>query len=1013
MTDRTSHRYAKKGIVLFFFLLFAASAFLAGRADAQSSFFSGRGCTSCHSAAGSTCKGCHFHGASNLRATPNKTTFAPGETVTVTFNGGSQSGWVRGILYRDNVEVARSSGAGGMGGGPSLPITFTTPAPTAPGSYTYAAAWFGNTANNGSTHGEVRAPSFTITVSAPGDTTAPTVSSMTPANNATNVNPGSAVTATFSEAVTNVTTSTFTLRAGGASANVSGTVTLNGAGTTATFTPSAALANGTTYTATVTTGVQDAAGNALAANRTWTFTTVAAADTTPPTVSSMAPANNATNVNPGTAVTATFSEAVTNVTTSTFTLRAGGASADLSGSVSVNGAGTTATFTPSAALAASTTYTATVTTGVRDAANNAMAASRTWTFTTAAAADTTAPTVTGTNPANNANNVAVNAAVSATFSENILSSSVTTSSFTVNGVAGAVSVSGATATFTPSAPLAFATTYTATVTTAVTDLAANRLAANRTWSFTTGAAPDTAPPTVSSTAPVNNATAVPVSSTVAATFSEAMKASTISTANFQLRQGTNDIPGTVTLNGAGTTATFQPSSPLSNSATYTATVTTGVQDAAGNAMAANRTWSFTTSAAADTSAPDVTSTTPANNAADVMVNASLTANFSESVDPLTVTAATFTLRNGTTTVPGAASASGGTATFRPAEPLANGSTYTASLTTGIKDLAGNALAASYSWSFTTGAAADTSSPTVTGTSPARDATGVPLTAAVTATFSEPLDAATVTTATFTLKDATNATVTGAVTYAGATATFAPSALAPSTTYTATLTTGIKDAASNAMAQESSWSFTTAATVVTTDTDADGALDEEDDYPDDDRIATVKEHRHHRKIKVDVSGHSGARLRRTRARTDSDASISQNGKPAGHEFRYGLVEYDVEGIAAGSTVQVKLTFPEDIPAGSKVYHVSSSGYSEVPDAAIAGRVVTLRLTDGGTGDRDLERNGVIVDPVGVASPVSAPAAGGGCSTTGAGDPDDFSGAWGALMFAGLLIALRGRRKGTAV
>jgi len=303
---------------------------------------------------------------------------------------------------------------------------------------------------------------------------------------------------------------------------------------------------------------------------------------------------------------------------------------------------------------------------------------------------------------------------------------------------------------------------------------------------------------------------------------------------------------------------------------------------------------------------------------------------------------------------------------------------------------------------------------VSGTSPSNNAAGVAVAAAVTATFSEPLDAATVTTATFSVKDAANAPVAGAVTYAGTTATFAPSALAPNTTYTATLTTGIKDAAGNAMAQEYSWTFTTEGAVLATDSDNDGAVDSDDDYPDDDRIATVHEHRHDRKIKVDVSENSGAHLRGTKSKTDSDPSINQTGKPAGYDFRWGLVEYNVEGISSGATVRVRLSYPEEIPAGSKVYQVTSAGYSELPGATISGNVVTVQLTDGGTGDRDLERNGVIVDPVGVASPVasSPAAAGGGCSVTGTVDPGDFSGAWGALFFAGLLFLLRGRRKGTA-
>ena len=125
----------------------------------------------------------------------NKTTFAPGENVIVTLRGGrtssatnSTGGWVRGILYRDNVEIARNAGtsvpgAPGPGSGNSLPITFTTAAPTTPGTYTYAAAWFGNTNNSGSTHAEVRAPAITITVTA-ANNPAPTLTSMTPISTA-------------------------------------------------------------------------------------------------------------------------------------------------------------------------------------------------------------------------------------------------------------------------------------------------------------------------------------------------------------------------------------------------------------------------------------------------------------------------------------------------------------------------------------------------------------------------------------------------------------------------------------------------------------------------------------------------------------------------------------------------------------------------------------------------------------------------------------------------------------
>src|SRR5207249_3317510 len=124
----------------------------------------------------------------------------------------------------------------------------------------------------------------------------------------------------------------------------------------------------TTYTATITTGVKDLAGNAMTANYVWTFTTIVP-DTTPPTVASTNPANGATGVTVNSPITATFSEAVqsSTVSSTTFTLKDSSNNA-VTGTVSLSPDGKTATFTPSSNLAASTTYTATITTGVKDLA---------------------------------------------------------------------------------------------------------------------------------------------------------------------------------------------------------------------------------------------------------------------------------------------------------------------------------------------------------------------------------------------------------------------------------------------------------------------------------------------------------------------------------------------------------------------------------------------------------------------------------------------------------------------
>src|SRR5205823_5163280 len=164
---------------------------------------------------------------------------------------------------------------------------------------------------------------------------------------------------------------------------------------------------------------------------------------------------------------------------------------------------------------------------------------------------------------------------------------------------------------------------------------------------------------------------------------------------------------------------------------------------------------------------------------------------------------------------GTVSYAGVTATFAPARNLAPNTTYTAKVTRKAKDLAHNALASDFVWSFTTGATPDTTRPLVSSTVPANAATGVAINQTINAAFSEAMDPLTITTVTFTLKQGST-DVAGTVSYAGVTATFNPlSTLAANTTYTATITTGARDLAGNALATGFSWSFTTGVTPDTT------------------------------------------------------------------------------------------------------------------------------------------------------------------------------------------------------
>jgi hypothetical protein len=104
--------------------------------------------------------------------------------------------------------------------------------------------------------------------------------------------------------------------------------------------------------------------------------------------------------------------------------------------------------------------------------------------------------------------------------------------------------------------------------------------------------PDTIPPSVISTDPPDGATGIPIGTPISVTFSEAMDASSIVPAAFILAGAGGNVSCTASYSGAK--ATFTPASSLADNTTYTATVTTAVKDVAGNRMAGNRTWTFTT-----------------------------------------------------------------------------------------------------------------------------------------------------------------------------------------------------------------------------------------------------------------------------------------------------------------------------------------------------------------------------------------------------------------------------------
>ena len=252
------------------------------------------------------------------------------------------------------------------------------------------------------------------------------------------------------------------------------------------------------------------------------------------------------------------------------------------------------------------------------------------------------PAVVSTIPANGATNVAVNTPISATFSMAMKTATITATTFTVTGpggpVAGAVTYSGLTATFAPSAALTNATSYTGTITTGATSAGGTPLMANYVWTFTT----ITPSPLVTGTVPVNAATGVPISQVLSATFNESVKCSTLTSpaATFVVTgPGGTAVAGTVSCTGS--VATFTPTADLAVNTVYTATITTGAQSLAGTPLASNYVWTFRTLPAP--TPPTVISTVPVNGVTAVAINRALSATFSVAMNPATIDAATFTL----------------------------------------------------------------------------------------------------------------------------------------------------------------------------------------------------------------------------------------------------------------------------------------------------------------------------------------------------------------------------------
>ncbi|MDA3900204.1 MAG: ice-binding family protein [Spirochaetes bacterium] len=217
-------------------------------------------------------------------------------------------------------------------------------------------------------------------------------------------------------------------------------------------------------------------------------------------------------------------------------------------------------------------------------------------------------------------------------------------------------------------------------------------------------------PTVTSSNPTEGDEDININGNIIITFSAEMDPLTITDSTFTLKQGSSgstNISGVVSLSDSGVITAFNPDSNLATNTEYIATVSIEAKDIAGNALAAEFTLSFTTGSTEDTVAPTVVSTTPEEGELDIAINRNIVITFNEAINPLSITDSTFMLKqgsSGSTNISGVVSLSdsGNIVTFEPDSNLTTSTAYKAIITTEVKDIANNELAAEFALNFTTG-----------------------------------------------------------------------------------------------------------------------------------------------------------------------------------------------------------------------------------------------------------------------------------------------------------------------
>jgi hypothetical protein len=395
---------------------------------------------------------------------------------------------------------------------------------------------------------------------------------------------------------------------------------------------------------------------------------------------------------------------------------------------------------------------------------------------------------------------------------------------TANFVAGAISCPTSTLVrFTPSAALVPGAYYYVYLTGAIQDTDGNSFSPDNWYFYVQNAAvADNTPPTVASVTPVNNATGIGDNAPIRVVFSKLIDTLTFNPSTVSLHGG-GSLPYTVTFgtinSGAQTVATIMPQSPLPDSTLITLALTggaNGINDYSGNPLTSTS-FQFTTMAGADFSGPSAVLLSVDNdNRNNVPVNTTFTIVFNKPLDPATVVGApgdfdVYDYSSGWLAAAATVSTDGRTVTIVPNADLVGGHTFYY-YWCNANDLNGNGMSCG-SQQFTTSSSQDTTPPTVVATNPLNgNTTTVPTNAMIEVDFSEAVRGTSL--GAITLSAGGNVPITavlnnGIYTDDTVVRLIPQQLLLPNTVYTVSVS-GVEDVAGNVMSAPFTFSFTTGA-----------------------------------------------------------------------------------------------------------------------------------------------------------------------------------------------------------